>query len=284
MWAFALDYPQVLGLTDGPQEMIFLRRRKGETKMSAALPLPANDTTDVGSTKRALEDLLRARRLHKDVPPLRGEGRRLQPLGTGVPAVDAVLAGGFPRGRLSELRGPTSSGRTGLLFSVLAGVTRNCGLVAFVDPLDRLDPSSAAAAGIDLTRLLWLRGPRGAGEKAGLHTFTAATAAVATLAGSGLFELVVLDVVGASRALRSLPATTWLRLERFVEGTATALVVAATDHVTCGPGGVSLALEPLGARWSTLAGPSRLLEALRARARNGCQSARAADLVLAAVA
>jgi hypothetical protein len=245
---------------------------------------PDADTPNGGSTKRVLEDLLRARRLHKDAPPLRGEDRRLRPLGTGVPVIDELLAGGFPRGQLSELHGPASSGRTGLLLALVARVTRGSGLVALVDPLDRLDPVSAAATGVDLTRLLWLRGPRSDGEEPSPKGLADASAAVATLAGSGLFELVVLDLAGVGRALRSLPATTWLRLHRLVEETPTALVIVGDGPVACSPGGASLALEPLGPRWSGSTGPARLFRTLATRARAGRHGLRTAEIVLSAVA
>ena len=132
--------------------------------LPAALPWTP-PVADVGERKRALEDLLKARRLQADEPPLRGEDYRLRPLATGVAALDPILAGGFPRGEQSEIHGPPSSGRTGVLLALLAHTTRAGALAALVDPLDRLDPGSAAAAGVDLERLLWLRGPRGGGEE-----------------------------------------------------------------------------------------------------------------------
>ncbi len=243
------------------------------------------DGSDAASTKHALENLLRARSLHKDAPPLRGEDRRLHPLTTGVTTIDTLLAGGFPRGQLSELHGPTSSGRTGLLLALVSRVTRGSGLVALVDPLDRLDPASATAAGVDLTRLLWLRGPHGDREQPLPAGLAAATAAVATLAGSGLFELVILDVAGVERPLRSLPAATWLRLHRLVEETPTALLVVGDGHVACSPGGASLALEPLGPCWSgSPDGPGRLLRTLTTRARAGRHQPRTTEIRLSAVA
>ena len=77
---------------------------------------------------------------------------------SGVTALDARLGGGFPRGQLSELVGPRSSGRTSLLLQMLAAATARGELVALVDALDMLDVESAAAAGVDLDRLLWIRG------------------------------------------------------------------------------------------------------------------------------
>ena len=223
------------------------------------------------TVKFALEDLLKARRLSADAPPLRGEDRRGRPLPTGVATIDAMLFGGFPRGQLSEVHGPASSGRTGLVLALLARSTGGGALAAFVDPDDRLDPSSAAAAGVDLARLLWLRGQKGLAE---------AVAAVGTIAGSGLFETVVLDLAGVPEAERRLPGATWIRLQRTVEDAPTALVLLADRHVACGPGGVSLALAPAGPRWSGASGPGRLLSGLRARATAGRHVLRRADLLL----
>lgn len=79
----------------------------------------------------------------------------LQP--SGVPELDAVLSGGFPRGALVELCGPASSGRTSLAFSLLAEATGRQEACAFVDVSDALDPLSLAAAGVELPRLLWIR-------------------------------------------------------------------------------------------------------------------------------
>ena len=265
--------------------------KKKQNMAIAALhePLPDDPPAlladeDPASKKQALEELLRARRLQRDAPPLRGGDRRLSPIGTGLAAVDALLGGGFPRGQLSEVHGPASSGRTGLLVSLLARVTRGGALAALVDPLDCLDPASAAAAGADLSRLLWLRGPRCAAEEPTAQTLVAAAAAVATLAGSGLFDLVALDVAGTERARRALPGATWVRLQRLVEGTPTALLLVGEAHVACGPGGALLALEPLGPRWSGLPGPARLLASLATRAHAGRHAVRSAELALGALA
>ncbi len=247
---------------------------------------PVDSTGPAGSAdrttkKRELEALLRARRLQRDAPPLRGEDRRLRPLATGVAEIDALVGGGLPRGQLSEWHGPASTGRTGLLLALLARVTRHGALAALVDPLDAFDPASAAASGADLSRLLWLRGPR-AGEDLPPKAVAEATAAVATLAGSGLFDVVALDLAGAGTALRALPAATWLRLQRLVEETPTALVIVADRHLACSPGGVTLALEPAGIRWSGPPGPARLLCTLAGRARAGRHGLRAARVDLPA--
>jgi recombination protein RecA len=75
---------------------------------------------------------------------------------SGAPAIDA-LAGGLPRGCLTEICGPASSGRTTLLLAALAAATRRGEFCVVVDASDALDPHSAAAAGVELDRLLWVR-------------------------------------------------------------------------------------------------------------------------------
>src|SRR6201997_3467371 len=75
---------------------------------------------------------------------------------SGIPAID-TLTGGLPRGCLTEICGPASSGRTTLLLAALAAATRRGEFCVVVDASDALDPHSAAATGVDLDRLLWVR-------------------------------------------------------------------------------------------------------------------------------
>jgi len=227
--------------------------------------------------KAALEDLLRARRLQAEVPPLRGEDRRLSPLATGLAAVDGLLAGGFPRGEVSELHGPASSGRTGIALALVARSSRAGALSAWLDPADRLDPASAASAGVDLTRLLWMRGAPDAPARA----LTSALQALGALLGSGLFEAVVLDLAGVPATdVRQLPPATWIRAQRMLGETLTALVLLAVTHTAKSPGGVSLALGPAAASWSGRPGPGRLLRGLAGEARAGRPAPRAAGYEL----
>ena len=102
-----------------------------------------------------LESLLRARRLDRTLTtalPADDPGDDQSNGPTGVLVLDARLRGGFPRGQLSELVGPRSSGRTSVLLRTLAAATARGELVALVDALDMLDVESAAAAGVDLDR------------------------------------------------------------------------------------------------------------------------------------
>jgi recombination protein RecA len=81
-------------------------------------------------------------------------------LSTGIAEIDALLHGGLPLGGLTEIAGPACSGRTTLVSSLLAGVTRQGEACAYVDVSDAFDPLSAAAMGMDLGRLLWVRAGR----------------------------------------------------------------------------------------------------------------------------
>ncbi len=76
---------------------------------------------------------------------------------TGIPELDALLEGGLPIGAISELVGKHSSGRTTIALAARAEKTQESKPVAWVDTSDALDPESAAAAGVDLSRLLWVR-------------------------------------------------------------------------------------------------------------------------------
>jgi recombination protein RecA len=76
---------------------------------------------------------------------------------TGVAEVDALLEGGLPVGAITEMVGAESSGRTSLALSFLASTTHTGSVGAWIDVLNTLDPESAAAAGVDLSRLLWVR-------------------------------------------------------------------------------------------------------------------------------
>jgi hypothetical protein len=75
---------------------------------------------------------------------------------SGLTAIDA-LTGGLPRGGLTEICGAASSGRTSAMLSIMAEATARGELCALVDASDAFDPHAAAAAGVDLDRVLWIR-------------------------------------------------------------------------------------------------------------------------------
>jgi hypothetical protein len=171
---------------------------------------------------------------------------------SGIREIDE-LAGGLPRGCLSEICGPASSGRTSILLSTLAAVTRRQEVCALVDATDALDTVSAAAAGVELERLLWIRCTRTTGVGLQTSDFRPRTSDLRPptsksdargptsdarleqalrvtdlLLQSGGFGLVAIDLGDVpDAAARRIPLASWFRFQRAVEPTATVLLVVA---------------------------------------------------------
>jgi hypothetical protein len=245
--------------------------------------MPAN-----ALARTELEALLRARKLDRTVT--RGEVATYGVVATGIAALDEVLEGGLPRGEMSEIAGPRSSGRSSVLAASLAAVTAEGGLAALVDALDMFDVASGVQAGIRLEHLLWIRGdaisrhpappaprrprPSGGERLAAADAWTRvldrAVKAVNLVLQAGGFDLVALDLAEVPpEALRRLPFTTWLRLQRTVEGSRTACVLAGPLPIARSAGGVTLQLERAASRgrWSGRPGHVRLLLGLDVEAR-----------------
>ena len=204
-----------------------------------------------------LEALLRHRKLDHTLTTAVGADtqthRWLVP--TGVPALDARLDGGLPRGHISEIVGPRSSGRLAIAVSALAGATWRGETVALVDPLDMFDPVSAALrhAHLDFRRMLWVRGEASASARVSLSCEygtlqksldRALKALNIVLQAQAGFGLVVLDLAEvASQAIKRLPYTTWLRLHRVIEGSETACVLIGSEPIARSSGGVTMLLR-----------------------------------------
>jgi hypothetical protein len=208
-------------------------------------------------TLAVLEDALRARKLDRTLttalPPGKGDGC-VAP--TALAGLDAGLRGGLPRGQLSEIAGPPSSGRTTLLLQVLAAATRRGEIAALVDTFDRLDLASVISAGVDLDRLLWIRGHPGAFVD---RLVERALKALNLVLQAGGFGVVVLDLADASLpALNRLPFTTWLRVQRAIEGSETACVLVGPQPLARSAGGLTLSLAGR-TQWAGQADRSRRL-------------------------
>jgi recombination protein RecA len=191
-----------------------------------------------------LETALRARKLDctltTALPPL--ERRDASALvATDVDALDACLHGGLPRGQLSEVVGPQSSGRTTLALQTIAAATRRGELAALVDTCDRLDVESAADAGIDLDRFLWIRGTDGPSDPDAI--LNRALKALNLVLQAGGFACVVIDLAAVSPVgIRRIPFTTWLRVQRIIEGSDTVCLLVASQPVARSAGGLTLSL------------------------------------------
>ena len=117
-----------------------------------------------------------ARHLHVDVVP------------TGSLAVDIALGvGGIPRGRITEIYGPESSGKTTLCLHLIAEAQRRGGICAFVDMEHALDPAFAKRIGVDL-ETLYISQP---------DTGEQALEITESLVRSGALDVVVVDSVAA---------------------------------------------------------------------------------------
>ena len=169
---------------------------------------------------------------------------------SGLAPLDAILGGGFPRGRISELVGSRTSGRTRLLLASLAQATGRGALAALVDVADSLDPMSAAAVGVDLPRLLWVR----CGGRLRL-----AWSAADILARGGGFDVIAVDLGdGPAWRLARVPSTTLVRLQCAVEGTPTVLLLAGPRGVAGSFAALTVALGRGVPRWAP-SGPASLL-------------------------
>jgi RecA/RadA recombinase len=186
---------------------------------------------------------------------------------SGCADIDRTLGGGWRRGELSEVVGTAGTGRTSLMLATLAEATRRDELVALVDAVDRFDPASAAEAGVDLHRLLWVRGPSVTCETARPPLIEAAVRQ-AIRAGdlilrAGGFGVVVIDLADITpRAIRMLPHTTWLRLAHANEGRDTACVLVGDGPMGRSARGaaVRLAGTPV---WTGQSAQSRRLRGLK---------------------
>ncbi len=139
-----------------------------------------------------------------------------EPLSTGSQAVDGI-SGGIPRATLTEIVGHASSGRTGLMWSLLQRATTAGEFCVLVDVQDTFDPASAMTAGVHLARLLWVR--------CSGH-LEHALKATDLLTRAGGFGVVVLDLSGTpGRITRRMPVASWFRLRHGAEQSGAALVV-----------------------------------------------------------
>jgi len=176
---------------------------------------------------------------------------RRAPLKT-FPALDELLGGGLPRGKLVEMIGARSSGRLSIVLAAIAAATAAGEAAALIDLGDGLDPEAAVALGADLRRLLWLRP----------GTLKQALAGAEILLGGG-FPMVVLDLGNPPiRGGRGCEAG-WLRLARAAQAQGAALLVASPYRVSGTAAATVLQAARGRARWQGAAGgPSWLLDGL----------------------
>ena len=112
---------------------------------------------------------------------------RVETISTGALTLDLALGGGYPKGRVVEVYGPESSGKTTLTLHAIAEVQKGGGVAAFVDAEHALDPVYAASLGVDVENLLVSQPDTG----------EMALEIVDQLVRSGAVDIVVIDSVAA---------------------------------------------------------------------------------------
>ena len=154
---------------------------------------------------------------------------RPEMVSSGIAAIDG-LTGGLPRGCLTEICGPASSGRSTLMLSALAATTQRGEFCAVVDASDALVPQSVAATGIELDRLLWVR--CGQNSHSAEHRLEQLLRVTDLLLESGGFGLIVLDLGDLPpQTARRIPLATWFRFRRAIEHTPTVLLAVERQSI-----------------------------------------------------
>lgn len=175
---------------------------------------------------------------------------------TGVPEIDHLLDGGFPLGAITELAGAECSGRTSLALNFVAMQTKAEKVCAWVDVSDVLHPETAAAIGVDLSRLLWTRcgaatpaipttGRHPTPRKRSWNRLDQALRVTDLLLQAGGFSCIVLDMgsIPAEFALR-VPLATWFRFRAAAERLQMHFVLLTQHTCSKSSAGVVLRLTP----------------------------------------
>lgn len=177
---------------------------------------------------------------------------------TGIPEVDAYLEGGLPVGAISELTGPESSGRTSLALAFVSRQTAEGRPCAWVDVNDALDPESAAANGLNLRQLLWVRcrdhatvtAPANGSAKtrpikASWTRLDQALRAADLLLQAGGFAAIVLDLGDTAREQANrIPLATWFRFRQAADRTRCSLLVLGRATYAQSAAAVMLECKP----------------------------------------
>ncbi len=223
---------------------------------STCLPFEWNPYSTVTYKKLSnLDSVLGLKKLNGIMPASRLDVRPMpEMVSSGIEELD-LLTGGIPRGCLTEVCGPPTSGRTSMLLAVLSAATKRNEVCALVDVSDAFDPVSAQSAGVNFAQLLWVRcgGSPGKTPSPTLrrkeyfeHPAEAPVAQAIRvtdlLLQSGGFGLVIVDLGDVPVKLaRRIPLTSWFRFQRAVENTPTVLFLITS--VPCAQTCASLQLK-----------------------------------------
>lgn len=172
---------------------------------------------------------------------------------TGIAALDRHF-GGIPQSALTQIcaapgifSNRVSVGKTSLLVSLMAQITRREQFCALVDASDCFDPASAEPAGVNLARLLWIR----CAARRKLPPLEQAFKAADILVQNGGFALIAVDLGNVEEKLvRKVPLTTWFRFARVIEKMPAALVFLVPFPAAQSCAGLTLHLLNAEPDWS----------------------------------
>ena len=182
---------------------------------------------------------------------------------TGIPEAD-VLFGGIPRGSITEVSGASSTGKTSFGLATVAAITQSGAACAWVDVSDSLSPESAAAASVQLDRLLWLR--MTAERKQTLKDkpwsrLEQALKATDLLLQTGGFAAIVLDMSDVlPQHVMRIPLATWYRFRLAAEQARTALVLLTQAPCASSCAALALRCEPASSQPFSDRGETALFE------------------------
>jgi len=167
---------------------------------------------------------------------------------TGIAEVDLLCDGGIPRGSVTEIAGPASSGRTTLFHSILARMTQRGEICALVDASDSFDPVSAAAAGVVLDRLLWVRCSNQ--EQSYKNNALRVTDLLLQNGGWGMIALDLGNV--EPKDVRRIPLNAWHRFRLAVENKPTIFLIIGQEPYATSCSSLVLDTKKVSTRWSGL--------------------------------
>jgi len=223
---------------------------------------------------------------------------------SGIPQLDS-LTGGLARGCLTEICGSASSGRTSILLRVLAQATQRGEVCALIDASDAFHPASAAAAGVEMSRLLWVRCeekyqsrkhlsaarlgrsagdsyqgmPSGISQRAkkgfGFSRWKSQLEQVLKVSDlllqSNGFGMIALDLSDVPvESARRIPLASWFRFRRAVEYTPTALLVMEQQPIAGSCSSLVLKVSAVRAEPTNPTAHSKLLDQFKISAQVLC--------------
>jgi recombination protein RecA len=162
-------------------------KKKAEDKQTEKTAAPTADSGKLKALGLAMEQI--EKQFGNGAIMKLGESHRadVELVSSGALSLDLALGGGYPKGRIIEIYGPESSGKTTLTLHAIAEVQRNGGTAAFIDAEHALDPVYAKKLGVDTSNLLISQPDNG----------EQALEIVETLVRSNAVDLIVVDSVAA---------------------------------------------------------------------------------------